>query len=164
MTLNDIDPPIDETTKSLARVFDASWERFMQREGTQAGTDENRKRLADRIVKLAKSGESDEAMLIETTVIYLCVAAEAARIGQRNRKEAYGIAARLDEYGTQAFSPETVAAMSTALDLCRNELPFRLSSDVLQVLSTSILDAASRGEHDPDRLHRQALDALKARQ
>ena len=54
--------------------------------------------------------------------------------------------------------------MTTALDLCLDELPFRIPSDALKLLSTSILEGASRGERDSDRLRLHALGALKARQ
>jgi len=35
---------------ALARAFDAAWDRFIELEGHDAATDDNRKRLATRIV------------------------------------------------------------------------------------------------------------------
>ena len=91
--------------------------------------------------------------------------AEAARLGVRNRGEA-GVAPapHPNDRGAQAYAPETVAAMTTALHLCLDELPLRIPSDALTSLSTSILDGASRGERDPERLRQHALEMLKARQ
>lgn len=162
----------DETEKlRLARAFDAAWERFTVREGTHAATDDNRKRLAARLVALAKAGESDEDMLSEAGLIHLCVLAEASRLGQRQRKEPPALAAAsiadmsdAHDVAGKVFAPDTVEAMSTALNLCLDELPLRIPSDALKLLSTSILDEASRGERDPERLQEHALDALKTRQ
>lgn len=44
----------DETKATLARAFDIAWDRFIEREGKAAATDDNRKRLAAQIVELAK--------------------------------------------------------------------------------------------------------------
>jgi hypothetical protein len=167
----DSTPDDDAEKLRLARAFDAAWERFTLREGTHAATDHNRKRLAASIVALAKAGESDEDMLSEAGLIHLCVLAEASRLGQRQRKEpAAQLAPQLAEVpdprdvSGKVFAPDTVAAMSTALNLCLDELPLRIPSDALKLLSTSILDEAARGERDPERLHDHALDALKTRQ
>jgi hypothetical protein len=155
----------DETKAALARAFDAAWDRFIELEGTAAATDDNRRRLAARIVGLAKSGETDEDRLGEAALIYLRVLAEAGRLGVRIRAEAANEPApHPEDRGAQAYSPETVAAMSTALDLCLDELPLRIPSDALASLSTSILDGASRGERDPERLRLRALAMLRARQ
>lgn len=163
MTINNISPD-DETKAALARAFDAAWQRFVELEGVEAATDDNRKRLAARIVALAKSGETDQQSQSETGLIYLRVLAEAARLGSRNRNvTTLGGKTPFGEQGGHSFTPETVAAMTTALNLCLDELPLRIPSDALKLLSTSILDAASRGERDPDRLRRHALDALKTR-
>ena len=164
MTINTINPD-DETKAALARAFDAAWERFVELEGADAATDDNRKRLAARIVAVAKSGETDQQTQSDAGLIYLRVFAEAARLSARNRNvTALGAEISLgDQGGGHSFTPETIAAMTTALNLCLDELPLRIPSDALKTLSASILDAASRGEHDPDRLHRYALDALKAR-
>jgi hypothetical protein len=162
---SDPDRHNDETKAALARAFDTAWDRFIEIEGTTAATDDNRRRLAAQIVALAKSGESDEHRLGEAGLIFLRVLAEAARIGERKRGAAViEPAHHPDDYGPQAYSPETVAAMSTALHLCLDELPLRIPSDALTSLSTSILDRASRGERNPERLRRHALDVLRARQ
>ena len=98
-------------------------------------------------------------------MIHMRVLAEAARLGVRERQEAaFAAAVHPEAQGGHAFTPETIAAMSTALHLCLDELPFRIPSDALKLLSSSILDAASRGERDSGRLRLHALDALKARQ
>jgi hypothetical protein len=155
----------DETKAALARAFDAAWDRFIELEGHDAATDDNRKRLATRIVGLAKSGETDEDRLGEAGLIYLRVLAEAARLGDRMRGEA--TLAPVDpvgDRGAQAYAPETVAAMSRALELCLDELPLRIPSDALESLSASILDSAAHGERDPERLRLHALERLKARQ
>jgi hypothetical protein len=155
----------DETKAALARAFDAAWERFVELEGDAAATDDNRKRLATRIVGLAKSGETDEDRLGEAGLIYLRVLAEAARLGDRMRSEAtLAPADPVGDRGAQAYAPETVAAMSKALELCLDELPLRIPSDALQSLSASILDDAAHGERDPERLRLHALETLKARQ
>jgi hypothetical protein len=155
----------DETKAALARAFDAAWDRFIELEGDNAATDDNRKRLATRIVGLAKSGETDEDRLGEAGLIYLRVLAEAARLGDRMRGEA--TLAPVDpvgDRGAQAYQPETVAAMSRALELCLDQLPLRIPSDALESLSASILDSAAHGERDPERLRLHALEMLKARQ
>ncbi len=148
-----------------ARAFDAAWDRFIELEGDNAATDDNRKRLATRIVSLAKSGETDEDRLGEAGLIYLRVLAEAARLSNRMRGEAtLAPADPVSSHGTHAYAPETVAAMSKALELCLDELPLRIPADALQSLSTSILDDAAHGERDPERLRLHALDMLKTRQ
>jgi hypothetical protein len=164
VAFNDTQGNDGETKAALARAFDFSWERFLEREGAAAATDDNRRRLAAQIVGLAKSGESDEHLLGEAGLIYLRVLAEAARLGARLRGEvAIEPADHPSDRGAQAYTPETVAAMSAALELCLDELPLRIPSDALTSLSSSILDGASRGERDPERLRLHALETLKAR-
>jgi hypothetical protein len=163
VTSSDPDRHNDEAKAAMARAFDAAWDRFIVIEGTAAATDDNCRRLAAHIVALAKAGESDELVLGEAGLIFLRVLAEAARLGERKRGEAEP-AHHPDDCGPQAYSPDTIAAMSTALHLCLDELPLRIPSDALTSLSTSILDRASRGERDPERLRRHALDMLKTRQ
>lgn len=155
----------DGSKAALARAFDSAWERFTRLEGSNAASDDNRKRLAGRIVEMAKSGQFDEDMLGEAGLIHLCVLAEAARLGQQKRfdSDALETAAAIEAPAAKAFAPETVAAMSAALNLCLDELPLRIPSDALKLLSTSILDEAARGERDPERLHDHALEALKKR-
>jgi hypothetical protein len=162
MTDTQIDSNNDDSKAALARAFDSAWERFTKLEGSHAANETNRKRLAGRIVSLAKSGQFDEAMLSEAGLIHLCVLAEASRLAQRQRSEPT-TAATASVPAAKAFAPETVAAMTTALNLCLDELPLRIPSDALKLLSTSILDEAARGERDPERLHDHALDALKTR-
>jgi hypothetical protein len=153
---------IEEMKAALARAFDAAWERFLQLEGTKAGTEINRKRLANRIVALARAGETDETALAEAGLINLCVLAETARISaqpQQPAGEAFGPEAQ----GSAAYGPETVAAMSAALQICLEALPLHAPSNALRFLSTHVLDEASRGEHDPERLSQHALEALSRR-
>ena len=165
MTETSTNPDGEEQKAALARAFDSAWERFTQLEGLHAANDANRKRLAGRIVSLAKSGQFDENMLSEAGLIHLCVLAEASRLGQQKRidPDAPTAIAVPETPGAKAFAPETVAAMSTALNLCLDELPLRIPSDALKLLSTSILEEAARGERDPERLHDHALEALKTR-
>ncbi len=164
--MNPDTPQIDDDTRlMLARAFDFAWDRFIEREGAAADTHDNRKRLARRIVALARSGDFSEEQLGESSLIYLCVLAEAARLGaarQRGRADD-AAAATPQASAAPAFGPDTVAAMSTALDRCLDQLPLRLPSDIVAFLTKAILDEATRGEHDPARLSRAALDALKAR-
>ncbi len=161
---NDNPPESDDSKAALARAFDMVWERFLRIEGDEADTAENRRRLATRIVALARSGDIEGHELVEAALIHLRVLAEAARLGGRSRHESpFAAATHPDGQGGHAFSPETVAAMSRALDLCLDELPFRIPSDALKLLSSSILEEASRGERDAERLRLHALDALKAR-
>ena len=167
MAFSEINPHSDESKAALARAFDAAWQPFIEREGEAADTVDNRRRLAARIVALAKSGQSDEDALGEAGLIYLRVMSEAARLGQRHREDAPqsspGLVPQWDDEGGHAFGPETIAAMSAALNRCLDELPLHMPADALKLLSSSILDEASRGERDAERLHRHALEMLKAR-
>ncbi|MDB5655270.1 MAG: hypothetical protein JWQ94_2883 [Tardiphaga sp.] len=164
MTFSELNPSSDESKAALARAFDAAWQPFIAAEGDAADTVENRRRLALRIVTLAKSGQTDEAALGEAGLIYLRVLNATARLSQHSSKEpSHDFVPTWHDEGGHAFTPETVAAMSAALERCLDELPLRIPSDALKLLSTSILDAASRGERDPERLYLQALEALKTR-
>lgn len=162
----------EESKLMLARAFDAAWSRFLEREGPSADTDDNRKRLARRLVALAKAGELDEEQLGESGLIYLSVLAEAARLSaqpspppQQEPEAGFNLVPEASQPAAsgQMFGPETLAAMATALDLCLNELPLRIPSDVLSFLTDTIMAKATSGEHDAARLSRHALDALKAR-
>jgi hypothetical protein len=153
---------IEDMKAALARAFDVAWERFLQLEGTKAGTDSNRKRLASRIVALARAGETDETSLAEAGLINLCVLAETARLSAQPQQPA-GESFGPESQGSTAYGPETVAAMSAALQLCLEALPLHAPSNALRFLSTHVLDEASRGEHDPDRLSQHALEALSRR-
>ncbi|WP_441244117.1 hypothetical protein [Tardiphaga sp. 768_D3_N2_1] len=162
---SEIDPQNDELKVTLARAFDAAWQPFVAHEGEAADTAENRRRLAARIVAVARSGQTDEDALGEAGLIYLRVLAEATRLSARIRDVASpDLAPQADDPRNQTFGPATVAAMSTALDLCLDELPLRISSDAVQLLSSSILDEASRGERDPEKLQLHALATLRSRQ
>ena len=164
MTFSEINPTSDESKAALARAFDNAWQPFITAEGEAADTVENRRRLASRIVILAKSGQTDEAALGEAGLIYLRVLSAAARLsGQPTKEPSPETAPSWHDEGGHAFTPETVAAMSAALERCLDVLPLRIPSDALKLLSTSILDAASRGERDPEKLHLHALEALKTR-
>jgi hypothetical protein len=165
MAFDELNPTSDESKAALARAFDSAWERFIAAEGAEAETDDNQRKLAGRIVALAKSGQSDEDALSEAGLIYLLVRAEAERIGARNRSVASPeLAPSWGDEGGHAFGPETVAAMSAALTQCLDALPLRIPSDAVKILSSSILDAASRGERDPGQLQRHALETLRSRQ
>jgi hypothetical protein len=162
---SETDPQDDELKVTLARAFDAAWQPFIAHEGELADTLENRRRLAARIVAAARSGQIEEEALSEAGLIYLRVLAEAARLSARIRDVASpDLAPQADDPRNQAFGPEMVTAMSTALDRCLDELPLRISSDAVQLLSSSILDEASRGERDPEKLQLHALAILKSRQ
>ena len=89
-----ISPEIDHETKLiLARAFDDAWARFLEREGSAADTEDNRRRLAQRIVALAKDaerhaiGDLEESQLADTALIYLSVLAEAARLRAQPQHE-----------------------------------------------------------------------------
>jgi hypothetical protein len=157
------DAAADQLTATLARAFDRAWDRFRAIEGTAADTPEARKRLAGKIVALARSGETDEAVLAEAGLIDICVLAQAIRLGARNRSNPPPQLPLAPEQGTQAYSPETVRAMTAALDHCLDALPLQAPSSAVSFVSASILDDAARGERDPERLTRHALDALRNR-
>lgn len=165
VTFSELNPTSDESKAALARAFDNAWQPFIAVEGETADTVENRRRLASRIVTMAKSGQTDEDALGEAGLIYLRVLTAAARLSQQPGKEPPPELAQApwQDEGGHAFTPETVAAMSAALERCLDVLPLRIPSDALKLLSTSILDAASRGERDPEKLHLHALEALKTR-
>jgi len=163
-------PEIDDEAKlTLARAFDAAWERFLEREGAAADTEDNRKRLARRLVALARDGERNEEQLGESGLIYLSVLAEAARLSAQPQQDppqpTFDLAPNAPQppASGQMFGPDVLAAMAAARDLCLDELPLRIPSDVLSFLTSTIMTKAASGEHDPARLSRYALDALKAR-
>ncbi|WP_080507720.1 hypothetical protein [Rhodopseudomonas palustris] len=158
----------DEKTAALARAFDSAWERFIGIEGSRADTDTNRKQLAARIVALSRAGETDEATLAQSALIHLCVLAEASRLGNQSPESSANggpgaIGGGSQAPHAQAFSPQTVAAMSAALEQCVDTLPLQAPSSALQFLSANILEQASRGEQDPERLSSNALEALRNR-
>jgi hypothetical protein len=167
-----ISPEIDHETKLiLARAFDDAWARFLEREGSAADTEDNRRRLAQRIVALAKDaeqhaiGDLEESQLADTALIYLSVLAEAARLRAQPQHEEPDAAPESanDAQRAQAFGPDALSAMTKALELCLDELPLRLPSDVVSFLSNAIMARAATGDHDAASLARHALEALKAR-
>jgi hypothetical protein len=155
----------DQTKLALARAFDSAWTQFLEREGPDADTEANRGRLARRIVALAKAGETDEAQLSDTALIYLSVLTEAARLGNApSRNESDPTPDPIpDAPRAQAFGPDALAAMTDALELCLDALPLRLPSDVAGFLTNAIMSRAATGDRDAASLSHHALEALKAR-
>lgn len=155
----------DQTKLALARAFDSAWAQFLEREGPNADTETNRGRLARRIVALAKAGETDEAQLSDTALIYLSVLTEAGRLGSAvSRDEPDPTPHPIPNAPrARAFGPDALAAMTDALELCLNALPLRLPSDVTGFLTDAIMARAATGDHDAASLSRHALEALKAR-
>lgn len=155
----------DDTKLMMARAFDTAWACFLDREGANGDTEDNRRRLARRIVAVVKSGNLDEEELAESGLIYLSVLAEAARLHNTQQPAATDASPEMPPASEtpHAFGPDGIAAMRTALDLCLDELPLQISSDVVTFLTRTILDEATRGEQDPARLSEAALSALKSR-
>jgi hypothetical protein len=159
----------DDTKLMMARAFDWAWERFIANEGAAAETDDNRKRLALHIVEAAKRGGQNETQLAEGGLIHLSVLAAARRLSAappappRDANEAGDDATGASSAAIRAFGPDSVPAMSEALELCLAELPLRIPSDVVPFLTKAILEEASRGEEDPGRLSQAALAALSSR-
>lgn len=164
MTFSEFDLQRNETVHlSLARAFDAAWEPFLAHEGDTVDTDDNRRRLAARIVALARSGQTDEDELGEAGLTYMRVLTEASRLSERIREMPSPDLVPQDA-DHQQFGNDAVEAMSSALDLCIEELPLSIPADAVQVLSSSIVDEAARGERDPERLHFHAMATLMSRQ
>lgn len=164
MTFSEFDLQRSETVHlSLARAFDAAWEPFIAHEGGTADTDGNRRRLAARIVALARSGQTDEGELGEAGLVYLRVLTEASRLSERIR-EMPSPELVPDDADHREFGNDAVEAMSSALDLCIEELPLSIPIDAVQVLSSNIVDEAARGERDPERLQFHAMATLMSRQ
>lgn len=63
-----------------------------------------------------------------------------------------------------AFAPDTIAAMTKALNEAVETLPEQVSSGRVQALARNIVDLAAQGERDPQRLKELALQALKQRE
>jgi hypothetical protein len=164
MTFSEFDLQRSETVHlALARAFDAAWEPFIAHEGDTVATEDNRRRLAMRIVALARSGQTDEDELGEAGLTYLRVLTEASRLSERIR-EMPSPELVPDDPEHEAFGNDAIEAMSSALDLCIDELPLSIPADAVQVLSGSIVDEAARGERDPERLHFHAMATLMSRQ
>jgi hypothetical protein len=147
----------------LARAFDAAWEPFIAHEGDGVDTEDNRRRLAARIVALARSGQTDEDGLGQAALVYMRVLTDASRLSDRLR-DVPSPELVPDDADHRALDHDAVEAMSSALDRCIAELPLSIPADAVQVLSSSIVDETARGERDPERLHFQAMATLMSRQ
>ena len=62
-----------------------------------------------------------------------------------------------------SFSPDVIAAMTQALQEAVETLPEQVSSGRVQALAKNIIDLASQGERDPERMKLLALLALQAK-
>jgi hypothetical protein len=62
-----------------------------------------------------------------------------------------------------SFSPETIAAMTQAFNEAVETLPEQVSSGRVQALAKNIIDLASQGERDPERMKLLALLALQSK-
>jgi hypothetical protein len=67
----------------------------------------------------------------------------------------------MKDFSNTAFAPETIDAMTAALDACVATLPEPVSSHLIHRLAESILRAAQAGERDPSVLKRMALLELQ---
>jgi hypothetical protein len=67
----------------------------------------------------------------------------------------------MKDFSNAAFSPETIEAMTMALESCVATLPEPVSSHLIHRLAESILRAAQAGESDPTILQRMALMELQ---
>jgi len=67
----------------------------------------------------------------------------------------------MKDFANAAFSPETVEAMTAALEASVATLPEPVSSHLIHRLAESILRAAQAGEQDPSVLQRMALMELQ---
>jgi hypothetical protein len=67
----------------------------------------------------------------------------------------------MKDFSSAAFAPETIEAMTVALDACVGTLPEPVSSHLVHRLAESILRAAQAGERDPSVLKRMALLELQ---
>lgn len=61
-----------------------------------------------------------------------------------------------------SFSPDTIKAMTQAFEEAVETLPFPVSSARVQALAKNIVELASQGERDPERIKLLALLALKS--
>jgi hypothetical protein len=67
----------------------------------------------------------------------------------------------MKDFSNAAFSPETIEAMTVALEASVETLPEPVSSHLIHRLARSILRAAQAGERDPSVLQRLALMELQ---
>ncbi|EKS36017.1 hypothetical protein [Afipia clevelandensis] len=63
-----------------------------------------------------------------------------------------------------SFSPDTIELMTRAFEDAVDTLPFPVGSARVQALAKNIVELASQGERDPERLRLLALLALKSAQ
>ncbi len=63
----------------------------------------------------------------------------------------------------RSFNPETVAIMTQALEEAVETLPYPVSSGAVQSLARNIVDLATQGERDPQRMKLLALLALQSK-
>ncbi len=61
-----------------------------------------------------------------------------------------------------SFSPDTIELMTRAFEDAVDTLPFPVGSARVQALAKNIVELASQGERDPERLRLLALLALKS--
>ncbi|EGP06255.1 hypothetical protein CSIRO_4267 [Bradyrhizobiaceae bacterium SG-6C] len=61
-----------------------------------------------------------------------------------------------------SFSPDTIELMTRAFEDAVDTLPFPVGSTRVQALAKNIVELASQGERDPERLRLLALLALKS--
>ncbi len=157
-----MDASSTELEFALARAFDIAWDRFVELHGPRVDTPDNRGRLAARIVVLCRLGERDEGQIAKNALLYLRALEGAMSLSAGHKTPAPPIEI-LVQQAASAFNPETIAAMSEALNLCLEELPLKLPGGVMNDLSAAILKSASAGQTDPGRLHAEAMQALRTR-
>lgn len=61
-----------------------------------------------------------------------------------------------------SFSPDTIVVMTQAFEEAVQTLPFPVGSARVQTLAKNIVELASQGERDPERMKLLALLALKS--
>ena len=63
-----------------------------------------------------------------------------------------------------SFSPDTIALMTQAFEEAVETLPFPVGAGRIQTLAKNIVELASQGERDPERMKLLALLALQSAQ
>lgn len=61
-----------------------------------------------------------------------------------------------------SFSPDTIELMTRVFEEAVETLPFPVGSTRVQALAKNIVELASQGERDPERMRLLALLALKS--